>query len=173
MQVVVGRIGRAHGVHGDVSVEVRTDEPELRFAPGAVLTTDSSGHEALTVTGVRQHSGRTLVHFEQVNDRTAAEQLRGVRLMVEVDPDLRPDDPDEYYDRQLVGLAVLDSRHGLIGHVAEVVHLPGQELLAVDRAAPARQVLVPFVSAIVTGVDLAAAQLTVDLPPGLLELADE
>lgn len=172
MQVVVGRIGRAHGTRGDVAVEVRTDEPEVRFAPGSILQTDPPRLDSLVVASTRDHSGRTLIHFEDIDSRTSAEELRGVLLLSEVDPDVRPDDPDEFYDRQLVGLSVLDKVRGPLGTVAEVVHLPGQELLAVDRP-KGRQVLVPFVASIVTEVDLEAGQVSVQLPDGLLELADE
>lgn len=173
MQVVVGRIGRAHGVRGDVTVELRTDEPDVRFATGAELRTDPAEVGPLTVVSLRDHSGRTLVHFEQVNDRTGAERLRGVQLLVDVDPQERPADPDEFYDRQLVGLAVIDRRHGLVGKLSEVIHVPGHELLAVDRPEGGQQVLIPFVSAMVTSVDLADRQVHVDLPAGLLELGDE
>lgn len=172
MQVVVGRVGRPHGTRGDVSVEVRTDEPELRFAVGAQLWTEPPRPTPLVIASARMHSGRLLLHFEGVDTRTDVEQLRGVLLAVEVDPLARPDDPDEYYDRQIVGLAVVDASRGQIGIVGEVVHLPGQDLLAVDRDNQS-QVLVPFVNQIVSDVDLAAGQITVRLPNGLLELEDE
>ncbi len=123
-------------------------------------------HRVLTPwswSSTREHSGRTLIHFENVDSRTSAEELRGLLLLCDVDPDARPDDPDEFYDRQLVGLNVLDKVRGPLGTVAEVVHLPGQELLAVDRP-KGRQVLVPFVASIVTEVDLATGQVIVELP---------
>ena len=86
MQVVVGRIGRPHGVRGDVNVESRTDEPDRRFAAGTVLATDHSTCTRLTVETSRWHSGRLLLHFEGIDDRTAVEALRGVLLSTDVDP---------------------------------------------------------------------------------------
>jgi 16S rRNA processing protein RimM len=171
MQVVVGRIGRAHGVRGDVSVEVRTDEPDRRFVAGATLLTDPPLAGPLVLQSTRMHSGRMLAHFEQVEDRTAAERLRGVLLLADVDPLETPSNPEEYFDRQLVGLEVVDVRHGRIGVVGEIVHLPGQELLSVRRD-DGREVLVPFVAALVPSVDVAGGRVEVDLPEGLLDLAE-
>lgn len=172
MHVVVGRIGRAHGIRGDVAVEVRTDEPERRFVSGATLLTDPSGAGPLVLQSARMHSGRLLAHFEKVDDRTSAEKLCGVILLVNADPDETPQDPEEFYDREVIGLQVVDARRGLIGEVAEVIHLPAQELLAVRRVVGAT-VLIPFVAAIVKAVDVSNGRVEVDLPDGLLELADE
>ena len=114
-EVVVGRIGKVHGLRGEVSVEPRTDEPDRRFADGAVLRTQTprgtAPHGAdrptsLTVRTVRWHQSRLLVTFDEVADRTAAEALRGLTLVVDVDIAEEPDDPEEFYDHQLVGLAV-------------------------------------------------------------------
>jgi 16S rRNA processing protein RimM len=172
MQVVVGRIGRAHGIRGDVTVDIRTDEPERRFARGAALGTDPADAGPLVVVAARMHSGRLLVRFDQVSDRTGAEKLRGVTLLADVDPADLPSDPDEFYDHQLVGLHVTDVHRGPIGDITEVVHLPGQDSLTVSRniGPPA---LIPFVSAIVTSIDIEGGQVTVDVPEGLLELGDD
>jgi len=171
MQVVVGRIGRAHGVKGDVVVDLRTDEPERRFLPGVSLITDPVSVGPMVVDNARFHSGRFLVHFAQIDDRTGAEQLRGVTLLADVDPSDRPEDPDEFYDRQIVGLLVVDANRGPIGRVAEVLHGPGQDLLSVtNETGP--PVLVPFVAALVAKVDLDAGQLVVNLPDGLIELGE-
>jgi 16S rRNA processing protein RimM len=105
-EVVVGRVGRAHGIRGEVSIEVRTDEPALRFTPGAVLRAASGKPRSLTVDAVRPHGDRLLITFAEVRDRTAAEAMRGAVLVVDVEPGTRPDDPDEFYDRQLIGLRV-------------------------------------------------------------------
>lgn len=169
MDVVVGRIGRPHGVRGDVNVESRTDEPDRRFATGTVLATDHVGYPQLTVEGYRWHSGRLLLHFEGVDDRSAVEGLRGVLLSTDVDPGEAPDDPDEFYDHQLVGLAVEDLQGAALGTVSEVVH-GAQDLLVVMRAGGG-QVMIPFVGALVPEVDVAAGRLVVDLPDGLLDLA--
>lgn len=170
MDVVVGRVGRAHGVRGEVAVEVRTDEPARRFADGTELATDPAAAGPLTVARSRWHGRRFLVAFAEVGDRGAAEELCGVRLLLAVDPAERPADPDEYYDRQLVGLAAHAPTGTRLGVVTEVVHLPGQDLLAVTDP-NGNEVLVPFVRAIVVEVDVPAGRLVVDPPAGLLELA--
>jgi 16S rRNA processing protein RimM len=171
MEVVVARIGRPHGIKGEVSVEVRTDEPERRLGPGVTVRTDPAAAGPLTITTGRVHSGRLLLTFDSVTDRSRAESLRGVLLVADVDPDERPEDPDEFYDHQLVGLAVhtVDGVH--VGEIDEVLHLPGQDVLAVRRApgADARtDLLVPFVAALVPTVDVAGGRVVIDPPPGLL-----
>jgi 16S rRNA processing protein RimM len=177
MDVVVARIGRPQGIRGEVTVEVRTDEPDVRFAPGAVLLTrlqDDPGRPGtpatVTVEGYRWQGGRLMLALEGVLDRNAAEDLRGLLLAVEVDPAARPEDPEEFYDHQLVGLAVVTVDGATVGAVHEVLHLPSQDVLDVrvpDGPADAAA-LVPFVEAIVTAVDLAAGTVTIDPPPGLL-----
>ncbi|MFE4972332.1 ribosome maturation factor RimM [Kitasatospora sp. NPDC056651] len=168
MQLVVGRIGRAHGIRGDVSVEVRTDEPELRLGPGAVLLTDPASTGPLTVESGRVHSGRLLLRFAGVKDRNAAEALRGTLLISEVDPEERPDDPEEYYDHQLIGLDVVLSDGTLVGELTEVLHLPYQDLLTVEKA-DGTEVLVPFVSQIVPTIDLENQRAVITPPPGLID----
>jgi 16S rRNA processing protein RimM len=179
--IVVGRIGKPHGVRGEVSVEPRTDEPERRFATGTVLQTQPPaasgapaarprGPAALTVAGSRWHSGRLLLRFEEIADRDAAEQARGTLLVIPLDPDERPADPEEFYDHQLVGLRVRSTEGAEVGTVTEVVHGPAQDLLVVR--ATDREVLVPFVAALVPTVDLDAGWLEVADRPGLLDEAD-
>ncbi|HXR42501.1 MAG TPA: ribosome maturation factor RimM [Acidothermaceae bacterium] len=174
MQLVVGRIGRAHGIRGEVGVEVRTDDPDLRFADGAQLATDPPERGPLTVVATRWHSGRLLVRFKGLDDRTAAENLRGTVLVIEVDESERPQDPDEFYDHQLVGLRVITTAGDEVGEVAEVLHLPAQDVLAIKRT-DGVEVLVPFVQELVPVVDLDRGSVTVDPRPGLLdpEVADE
>ena len=173
---MVGRIGRPHGIRGEVTVEVRTDSPDDRFAPGSVLTTEPVRLGPITVAAARWHSGRLLLSVAGVHDRTGAESLRGAILSAEVDADDVPEDPEEFYDRQLIGLAVVavggpgaPDPGEVVGVVGDVVHLPGQDLLSVQREG-GREVLVPFVAEIVTRIDLDAGRITVDLPPGLLNL---
>lgn len=166
MRVVIGRIGKAHGIRGDVTVEVRTDEPEHRFAIGTSLL--STHATPLVIADARDHSGRLLLRFEGINDRNAAEALRGTMLEADIDPDLKPTDEDEYYDRQLVGLAAVRVDGEALGSVSDVVHLPGHDLLAITH--PTRgEVLVPFVHEIVTEVDLLEARVVIDPPGGLFE----
>lgn len=167
MQLVVARIGRAHGIRGEVSVELRTDEPEQRLAPGAVLATEPPETGPLTVVSGRVHSGRLLLRFDGIVDRAAAEALRNTLLLAEVDPDERPEDPEEFYDHQLVGLRVVTTDGAAVGQVGEVAHPPGQDLLVVARP-EGGEALVPFVSELVPEVDLAAGRIVIDPPPGLL-----
>lgn len=171
MQLVVGRIGRAHGIKGEVSVEVRTDEPELRLAPGAVLATDPASAGPLTIAAGRVHSGRLMLRFEGIADRNGAEALRNTLLIAEVDPEETPEDPEEFYDHQLVDLDVvtLDGRH--IGRITEISHLPYQDLLVVERTGGG-EVLIPFVAEIVPEIDLDEQRAVIDPPPGLLDEAE-
>jgi 16S rRNA processing protein RimM len=190
MQLVVGRIARPHGVRGEVSVAVHTDEPERRFAVGSVLATDPAEAGPLTVAMVRWHTGRLLIGFDGVTDRSQAEGLRGVWLTLDSAQAESSDDPDEFHDHELIGLAVVTVSGEPVGRVTDVRHF-GQDLLVIEpagragaepaAAGPAGPVrpgqsaqpdglLVPFVAAIVPEVDVAAGRLVIDPPPGLLEL---
>jgi 16S rRNA processing protein RimM len=166
--VAIGRISRAHGILGEVTVDVRTDSPEDRFARSAQLSTEPATAGPLTVRQTRWHSGRLLVSFTGITDRTAAEGLRGVLLYAEVDESERPQDPEEFFDRQLVGLAIVTTAGDEVGKLAEVVHLPGHDLLSVQTL-DGRDVLVPFVTEIVPTVDLDEGRVVIDPPAGLLE----
>lgn len=169
MDVTVGRVAKAHGISGELTVEVRTDSPELRFAVGAVLTAKQRGQPArsLTVSSVRPHGNRLLLRFEEVAGRDDAEPLRGALLLADTDDLPSTDDPDEFYDHQLAGLAAEFTDGSPAGTVREVVHIPSGELLAVD--VDGRDVLVPFVKAIVPTVDVAAGKVVIDPPDGLFE----
>jgi 16S rRNA processing protein RimM len=171
MQLVVGRIGRPHGVRGELTVEVRTDDPGSRFAAGSVLVTEPAARGPLTITGSRWHSGRLLLTFAGCDDRTAAEELRGTFLVLDSAELAAPEDPDEYHDYQLIGLGAWTVAGEQVGTVADVLH-HGQDLLVIrpsgDRAG-AGEILVPFVAAIVPEVDVAAGRLVIDPPAGLLD----
>jgi 16S rRNA processing protein RimM len=161
-------VGRAHGIKGEVTVEVRTDEPELRLAPGAVLATDPASAGPLTIETGRVHSGRLLLRFEGVRDRNAAEALRNTLLIAEIDPDETPEDPDEYYDHQLMDLDVVTKDGAEVGRITEISHLPSQDLFVVERA-DGSEVLIPFVGAIVVEIDLEEQRAVIDPPPGLID----
>jgi 16S rRNA processing protein RimM len=169
-ETVVGVIGRAHGVRGEVAVELRTDEPERRFAPGQVLRNEA-GSRPFTVQSARDHSGRLLVRFAEVTDRDAAEALRGTSLVAVVEPNERPLESEEFYDRQLIGLRVRTHDGVVVGTVGSVLHLPTQEVLEVETADGTR--LVPFVAALVPEIDLEAGFLTVADVAGLLDDGNE
>ena len=164
--VVVGRIGRPHGVRGEVTIAPSTDDPEARFAVGSQLSTAPASRGPLTVTGFRR-SGRMLVlAFDGFADRDAAETLRGVAVTVDASTLPVPDDPDEFYDHQLIGLAVQDAGGAALGEVVDVLHPPAAPVLTVRRPDGSDE-LVPFVSAIVPVVDLEAGRLVVDPPDGM------
>jgi len=167
-EVVVGRVGRAHGVRGEVAVDVRTDDPESRFVVGARLVTDPAAAGPLTVAATRPHQGRLLVRFDEVPDRSAADGLRGVLLVVEVSEEDRPPDPEEFYDHHLVGLRVQDQAGNVVGEVAEVLHHPAHDVLVVRRT-EGPDALVPFVADLVPDVDLEHRRVTVADRPGLLD----
>jgi 16S rRNA processing protein RimM len=168
VQLVVARIGRAHGIKGEVTVEVRTDEPELRLGPGAVLATDPASAGPLTIAAGRVHSGRLLLRFDGVDDRTAAEALRNTLLIAEVDPDELPEDEDEYYDHQLIDLDVVTEDGMEVGRITEISHLPSQDLFIVERP-DGTEVMIPFVQEIVTEIDLEEQRAVVSPPPGLID----
>ena len=168
MQLVVGRIGRAHGVRGDVLVEVRTDEPDERFAAGSVLVTDPAEAGPLTVADARWHSGKLVVRFENVDDRNGAQELRGLLLVVDSD-DLPPsDDPDEFHDYELVGLAAVGTDGTSYGTVADVVHSAAGEILVLSFDGAER--LVPFVREMVPTIDVPGGRVVIDPPEGLFDL---
>jgi 16S rRNA processing protein RimM len=187
MRLVVARVGRPHGVRGEVTVEVRTDAPDERFVPGAVFDVTAPGRSAvrgqaravavgprpparLTLSGVRDHNGTLLLTFAEIGDRNVAETLRGALLETEV-PDAS-DEPDAWYDHQLVGLRAEAPDGTALGTVTAVEHAPAQDLLVVRRPDGAQR-LVPFVAAIVPTVDVDAGRLVVVDPGGLIGDLDE
>ena len=169
MDLVVGRIGRPHGIRGELTVEVRTDDPETRFAPGAVLRTEPAERGPLTVEEVRSRPGGLVVAFAGIPDRTAAEALRGTVLVVDSESLPPLDDAEEWYDHQLIGLAAVTPDGDRLGELTEVVHAPGSDLLVV-RDADGREHLVPFVRDIVPTVDVPGGRVVVAAPEGLFDL---
>ncbi|QNI06334.1 ribosome maturation factor RimM [Mycobacterium kubicae] len=172
MELIVGRVVKAHGVTGEIVVEVRTDDPEIRFAPGNTLHAKPSRGDGperdYVVDSVRAHGGRLLMRLDGVDDRNGADALRGMLFVIDSE-DLPPiDEPDTFYDHQLEGLRVFTIAGQEVGVVAEVLHTAAGELLAVKS--DAGEVLVPFVSAIVTSVSLETGTLEIDPPEGLLDL---
>lgn len=171
MELVVARIGRPQGLRGEVSIEVRTDDPGRRFVVGVELRTDPSTAGPLRLASVRDQSGRTILGFDGIADRTQAEGLRGVLLVVDTDDDIDGEsrgDADDWYDHELVGLAAVDVSGAGLGEVVRVEHLPAQDLLVV-RTPDRDEVLVPFVSALVPTVDVAGGRVVIDPPGGLFD----
>ncbi|MGY0389962.1 ribosome maturation factor RimM [Nocardioides sp. WG-D5] len=172
IEVLVGRIGKPHGIRGFVTVEVRTDEPDRRFAEGTVLRTQppkGSAYAAkrLTVEGARWHGQVLHVAFEEITDRNEAEAARGTLLFADVPAEETPEDPDEYYDHQLIGLTAFDEEGRVLGTVKALVHGGAQDLLTI-RTPDRRDALVPFVKALVPVVDLAEKKVVIADRPGLV-----
>jgi 16S rRNA processing protein RimM len=173
VRIIVGRIGRPHGIRGEVVIGVRTDEPDLRFTVGTTVgsgpTPDGDSPPGqLTVASKRWHSGQLLVAFAGVTDRTAAGELTGSWLSVDSSQLPATADPDEFRDHELIGLSVRTCAGEAVGVVTDVLHY-GQDLLVVERPDDGGEHLVPFVKAIVPEVDVAAGTIIIDPPPGLLD----
>jgi 16S rRNA processing protein RimM len=201
MRVIVGRIGRPHGIRGEVVVGVRTDEPDLRFAVGAVLDAERTlapdtgaragqraesagaqraelGGGKLTVTSARWHSGQLLIGFAGITDRTTAGELTGSWLTVDSSQLPGSADPDEFRDHELIGMSVRTVGGDVVGVVTDVLHY-GQDLLVIRRDPAgisaghgASECMVPFVTAIVPEVDVKAGVIVIDPPAGLIDPAE-
>ena len=162
MKLNVGRIGKAHGILGEATIEVRTDEAENRFSIGAVLETDSHGE--LTVVSARVHNGILLLGFQGIEDRNSIEALRNELLYAEVDIQAPGIDEDDYHVLQLVGCTAYLVDGDEFGVVTDVLNLPGQDVLAIKSADG--EVLIPFVRQLVPVVDIKAQRMTV-IPPDI------
>lgn len=174
MELVVGRVVKPHGIRGEVVVEVRTDSPDERFAPGTRLTGRtgrgrSATDREVTIEAARNHSGRLLVRLAGVGDRDAVEALRGMLFLIDSGSLPAPEDPDEFHDHQLVGLRVLDTGGRDLGEVTGMLHTAAGDLLQI-RMASESETLVPFVTEMVPEVDLDAGTCVIDPPEGLLDL---
>ena len=189
MLLIIGHIARAHGVNGEVAVHVRTDEPEARFVPGAVLTTEISSKvrtapedgpapagavrfeipKKLVIETIRPHQDKLLITFEGILDRDTADAMKGVLLCVDSDEFAPLDDPDEFRDHELVGLAVVDTTGQKLGEVLRIDHAAASDLIVMKRA-QGGTALIPFVRQIVPQVDVAGGRVVVDPPDGLLDL---
>ena len=170
MLLTVGRIGRVHGIRGEVTVEVLTDSPEERFYPGATLLTEPARTAGLTITTVRWHNSTLLLGFEGVTDRNSGETLRNLQLLAEVDLD--DVEEDEYHIQQLIGLKVFHvadaKRSEPIGEVTGVITGVAQDLLEITKS-NGKNFLIPFVKALVPQVDISAKELLIDPPGGLID----
>lgn len=164
MNVTVARIGRAHGLKGEVSVELRTDLPEERLAQGAVLATEPAEAGPLTVIGTRVQAGRWYVRFEEITDRNAAEAARGVELVADVDPD---EEDEAWFVQDLVGLVAVRPDGERLGEVVDLMSMPAQDLLVVKQPGGHRA-MIPFVDEFVVEVDVEAGRVVLTPPYGLL-----
>jgi 16S rRNA processing protein RimM len=166
--VAIGRIGPARGVRGDVFVEPWTDDPDVRFAAGAALRTEPAERGPLVVGASSTAGGKLVVHFDGVNDRSAAGELRGVRLVIAATERPPLESPDEFYASDLVGIAASTVDGAELGPVRDVVEIAGADYLVVE--VEGRERLVPFVAAMVPTVDLPGGRVVIDPPEGLFDL---
>jgi len=164
LQLVVGRIGRAHGVQGEATIEVRTDDPDIRFAVGQKLTLADG--RSLAISGNRWHNQILLLSFSGINDRNQVEALRDQLLYAEVDTNST--EPGEYHFQQLIGSQVVLPDGSNLGLVSEVVQLPGQDLLSV--ASQKGEVLIPMVKQIIISIDVDKKLIKINPPEGLLDV---
>ena len=165
MQLVVGRIGRAHGVLGEATIEVQTDDPDIRFQIGNKLTLDDG--RQLTIRSSRWHNQILLLAFEAIVDRNQIEELRDQLISADVDLDSLA--PGEYHFQQLIGSQVFLQSGDLVGIVSEIVKLPGQDLLSVDK--DGKEVLIPMVKQIIISIDVEKKKIVINPPEGLLDVA--
>ena len=164
MQLVVGRIGRAHGVQGEATIEVRTDDPDIRFAVGQSVTLADG--RSLKISANRWHNQILLLSFLGINDRNQIEELRDQLLYAEVDTNST--EPGEYHFQQLIGSQVVLPDGSNLGLVSEVVQLPGQDLLSV--ASQKGEVLIPMVKQIIISIDVDKKLIKINPPEGLLDV---
>jgi 16S rRNA processing protein RimM len=168
MQLTVARVSKAHGLKGEVALDLRTDDPETRLAVGERLKTVPAGVGPLTVTHSREYQGRWLVTFAEIADRNAAEELRGTELVVEADAS---DEEDAWYPHELEGLRVELADGTVVGKVITLEYQPAHEALLIEESLPdggTARTLVPFVMAIVPVVDVAGGRVVLTPPGGLL-----
>ena len=160
MRLLVGRIGRAHGILGEATIEVRTDDPDIRFAIGATVKTDKHGD--LTIVSGRVHNGILLLGFKGITTRNQIEELRNEMLYSDVDINESTGDDDEYHVLQLIGCMTFLESGQEYGEVSDVINLPGQDLLAIKTQEG--ESLIPFVHQLVPEVDVKNKRIVV-IPP--------
>ena len=160
MRLLVGRIGRAHGILGEATIEVRTDDPDIRFAIGAIVNTDKHGD--LTIVSGRVHNGILLLGIKGITTRNQIEELRNEMLYSDVDINESTGDDDEYHVLQLIGCITYLESGEEYGEVSDVINLPGQDLLAIKTQEG--ESLIPFVHQLVPEVDIKNKRIVV-IPP--------
>jgi 16S rRNA processing protein RimM len=168
----VGRLVKAHGLKGAIKLELYTDSPDQRFKSGQVLelqvpeTSEWFG-KTVTVSELRFYNQSPVLFLEGIENRSQAETLIKAILLIEIELDKLPEEPEAWYDHQLLGLEAL-VENTVVGKVIRVDHLPAQDLLAIETTTG--EVLVPFVKQIVPTVDISKGQIILDPPAGLFEL---
>ena len=168
MQLVVARIGRAHGVRGEVTIEVRTDKPEDRLFVGANLKTEPTNLGPLRISSVRNHNGTLLLSFEGREDRSSAEELRNVLLVAEVDVTEDEFEEDEFHATEILGCSVFLEDGKALGEVVDILQLPSQDTLVVKGESEGKEILIPFVKKHVPELDIKSRKITVRDVEGLI-----
>ena len=168
MQLQVARIGKPHGIRGEVTVQVLTDAPGDRFVPGTQFVVEPASAGPLTILSARWNKDILLLAFEEIETRNEAETVRGAKLFIETE-ELDADDDDEgWYEHELEGLEVRVGDQ-VVGKVSGLRTLPVQDLLVVT-ATDGKEVLIPFVEQIVPEVNVGEGYILVTPPPGLFEV---
>lgn len=168
MKLTVARIGKAHGLKGEVTLDVRTDTPQTRLVPGAMFQTEGGSIGQLTVTKVREQSGRWFVAFAEIADRDAAEAARGTELVIE---GAESDEEGAWYVHELVGLAVERPDGSRVGEVVDLLDMPAHDVLVV-REPGGHRAMIPFIEDFVPEVDVPGGRVVVTPPFGLLDGED-
>jgi 16S rRNA processing protein RimM len=170
MQLQVARIGKPHGIRGEVTVQVLTDAPEDRFVPGTEFVVEPASAGPLTVRSARWNKDILLLGFDEVADRNRAETLRGAKLFIETE-ELDADDDEGWYEHELVGL---EARVGskTVGKITALNTMPVQDLLVIEMA-DGKEVLIPFVEQIVPEVNVEEGYVLLTPPAGLFEVNEE
>lgn len=170
MQLQVARIGKPHGIRGEVTVQVLTDAPAERFVAGTEFVVEPASAGPLTVRSARWNKDILLLGFEEIADRNAAEAIRGAKLFIETE-ELDDDGEEGWYEHELVGL---QARVGAqtVGKVAALNTMPAQDLLVIESV-DGKEILVPFVDEIVPEVNVEEGYILITPPEGLFELNDE
>lgn len=170
MQLQVARIGKPHGIRGEVTVQVLTDAPGDRFVPGTEFVVEPASAGPLTILSARWNKDILLLGFEEIETRNEAETLRGAMLFIETD-ELDEDDDEGWYEHELVGL---EARVGseVVGEIAALTTLPVQDLLTV-KTPEGKEILVPFVEQIVPEVNVEEGYVLITPPPGLFGINEE
>lgn len=170
MQLQVARIGKPHGIRGEVTVQVLTDAPSERFVAGTEFVVEPAAAGPLTIRSARWNKDILLLGFEEIADRNAAEAIRGAKLFIETE-ELDDEDDEGWYEHELVGL---EARVGtqVVGKVAALTTLPVQDLLTV-KTEEGKEILVPFVDEIVPEVNIEEGFILITPPAGLFEINDD
>jgi 16S rRNA processing protein RimM len=166
LQLVVARIGRAHGIRGEVTIELRTDNPAERFEVGRIFKTEPERFAPLKIASIRNHNGTLLLSFEGREDRNAIEELRNVLLIADVDIPIPSPEDDEFHATLLIGCRVFTEDGLELGEVVDILQLPTQDTLVVKR--DGKEILVPFVKKHVPDVDVKEKRIVVREMEGLI-----